>query len=416
MTRPTRRQLVVGGAILVLLAATAVYLLRHPGGRTVATARDAADRREFATALELLKEPLDHPRADPDALLLGARTARRAGRPELADRYLRRYVERGGDAETAAIERILGTIQRGELGTFAGGVRFCEKNPGHPEATFALEAMTQGYLKAGHLTGAMDTATRWLATDPSPADKAQALVWRGNCYRNLGNLDQALADARSALASAPDFIEAHALAADALTGSDPDAALRHYAVVLAADPGRVEARLGVARCRRNRGEAATARAELDRVLRGVHHRQPGHRRGVLQLPGERPAQFRPHRRGHGRNGRRVGPVPPRQHGPAGLAVQRDPRRRPSGQPRVTPISGHRTASGEPQFLGRRSLFTPEPTGVSPMKARLILTLSAVLFILTLTGCGDEKKPSVTTPEQEKAAEEGMQKYMKGEKK
>lgn len=266
MTRPTRRQLLVGGAILALLTAAAVYTVRLPGGRAIAAARDAAARRDFPAALDLLKEPLDHPRADPDALLFGARTARRGGHPELADRYLRGYVQRGGDAETAAIERILGSIQRGELGTFAGGLRFCEKHPGHPETPFVLEAMTQGYLKAGHLTGAMDAATRWLATDPSPSDKAQALVWRGTCYKNLGNNDLALADARSALGLAPDSAEAHALAADVLTGSDPDAALRHYAAVLAADPDRADARLGVARCRRNRGEAPAARADLDRLL------------------------------------------------------------------------------------------------------------------------------------------------------
>lgn len=266
MTRPTRRQLLVGGTALLLVAAAGAYMLRPPGGRAIAAARGAAARRDFPAALELLKEPLDHPRADPDALLLGARTARRAGRTELADRYLRRYVERGGDAETAAIERILGGIQRGELSTFAGGLRFCEKNPGHPETSLVLEAMAQGYLKAGHLVGAIDAATRWLATDPPPADKAQALVWRGNCYRSLGNLDQALADARAALAAAPEFIDAHALAADTLTGSDPDAAVKHYAVVLAADPDRAEARLGVARCHRNRGEAVAARGELDRVL------------------------------------------------------------------------------------------------------------------------------------------------------
>jgi hypothetical protein len=51
-----------------------------------------------------------------------------------------------------------------------------------------------------------------------------------------------------------------------------------------------------------------------------------------------------------------------------------------------------------------------------MKTRMILILSTVLFATTIVGCGDEKKESTITPDQKKAAEEGMQKYQKGGKK
>ena len=165
-----------------------------------------------------------------------------------------------------AIERILAGIQRGELGSFDGGIRFCDKNPSHPEVPFVLEAMTEGYLKAAHLVRAVDAANRWMATEPPPADRAQALLWRGTCYRHIGNLDLALADFRAALVLTPDSADAHALVGEVLTARDPDEALTHFATALEKDPNRADARLGLARCRRNRGETDRARAELDRLL------------------------------------------------------------------------------------------------------------------------------------------------------
>jgi len=232
----------------------------------LARATEAAAQRDFKTALDLIHEPLESAHADTNLLLFGARTARRAGQPTLAERYLQRYQERGGDGELVAIERILGGIQQGEVAAFEGGIRFCDKNPTHPEVPFVLEALTEGYLKTGHLVGAVDVANRWMAANPPPADRAQALLWRGTCYRHVGNLDLALADFREALTLMPDSTDAHALAGEALTGRNPDEALTHFAAALEKDPNRVDVRLGLARCRRNRGETELARAELDSAL------------------------------------------------------------------------------------------------------------------------------------------------------
>ena len=265
MPIPIRRIAVVG--IPLLLVGIAVAYTFWPGrSKALTVAHDAASRRDFSTALAAIQPDFDNSWANSETLLLGARTARRAGQTNLADRYLRRYQEQGGDTEIIAIERILGGIQRGEVNGFDGGLQFCAKNPTHPEVPFVLEAMTEGYLKTGQLVKAIDSATRWLATTLLPADAAQGHIWRGTCYRNYGNQEMALADFQAALKLTPDSPDAQTLVGEMLVSSDPEQASLYFIYALATQPNRVDARLGYARCQRNRGQPAFAKVELDRIL------------------------------------------------------------------------------------------------------------------------------------------------------
>lgn len=260
------RRLAVVGVPLLLVGIAVAYTVWPGSNRAMSVAQDAASRRDFLTALAAIQPDFDNSRANSDTLLFGARTARRAGQTNLADRYLRRYQEQGGDAEIIAIERILGGIQRGEVNGFDGGLQFCAKNPVHPEVPFVLEAMTEGYLKTGHLVKAIDTATRWLATTPTPADAAQGHIWRGTCYRNYGNQEMALMDFQAALKLTPDSPDAQTLVGEMLVGPEPEQASDYFTTALATQPNRVDARLGLARCHRNRGQSALAKVELDRIL------------------------------------------------------------------------------------------------------------------------------------------------------
>jgi len=259
----THRWIIV--ASVVILGGIGYYFAFARESKSIALAKDAVAVRDFPKAIELLKSTLGESGGNTGTLLFAARTARRGDQFGLADQYLRRY-STSGDAEIFAIERILAGIQRGELSQFMGGLRFCEKNPTHPEVPYVLEAMSQGYLKAGHIVGTLDSTERWLATGPTAADQAQAHVWRGSCFRSIGNLDTARTEARTALELAPGFLDAHVLLGDLLTSSDPDMALVHWQTASAQKPNLREAKLGIARCYRNLGETKQAFEQLKSLL------------------------------------------------------------------------------------------------------------------------------------------------------
>jgi predicted Zn-dependent protease len=251
--------------LVLSLLASAGWLLFRTDSR-YSEAQRQVDARQFGPALETLSRLLGDSGGRPEHLLLAARTARRAAQYGPADRFIRRYAETNADPQTAAIERLLVGIQRGELDRFGGGLKFCEDNPNHPEVPYVLEAMTEGYWKVGHLVGALQTSTLWLNTNPGAADRAAALVWRARCYRNISSPVSALADARAALEAVPDAPDAHALIGELLTNSDPAAALSHFRQVLADDPKRLDARMGEVRCLRNRNEIVAATAALTAIL------------------------------------------------------------------------------------------------------------------------------------------------------
>lgn len=259
----TRRWIII--ASVLILGGASYYFAFVRESKNIALARTAVAVRDFPKAIELLGEALGESGDDTSTLLFAAQTARRGEQFGLADQYLRRY-SLSGDAEIFAIERILSGIQRGELGQFMGGLRFCEKNPTHPEVPYVFEAMSQGYLKAGHIVGTLDSTERWLATGPSAADQSQAHVWRGSCFRTIGNLDQARIEARAALELAPESLDAHILLGELLTSSDPNSALVHWQTALAKKQNLREARLGISRCYRNLGETNRAFEPLKALL------------------------------------------------------------------------------------------------------------------------------------------------------
>ena len=230
-------------------------------------ARQAVTIRDFPRAITLLKSHLEKWPHDREGHLLLAQTARRADQYALFEPHLRTYQQQEGDAEIVAIERILIGIQRGEFTTFDGGFQFCEKHPNHAEVPLIWEAMTRGYLKVRQLRKAIEGATRWLATNPLPADGSEALLWRGTCWKNSAALDLARKDFQEAIEKNPRNLEAHFQLGEILTQREPDEAMKHFRQVLEVDPKRTDARLGLARCHRNLSELDQADAILEELSR-----------------------------------------------------------------------------------------------------------------------------------------------------
>jgi tetratricopeptide (TPR) repeat protein len=263
----SRRTIAIFFGLLSVVAGSS-FLLFSSESTALRNARRAVEHRDFADALSQFKTALGDTGGNSEALLLAARTARRASQFSEADRYLRRYRDASGsDPEIFAIERLLMGIQRGEVGQFSGGLRFCESHEGHPEVPYVLEAMAMGYRKLGNIVGTIIACERWLAIKQNAHDTAMAQTLLGHCQLTIGNVDEARSLARTAVELAPNLLEAQLLMAELLTGSEPESALKIWNSVLARQPNHIKARLGLVRCYRNLGDPKSAFQMLDELFR-----------------------------------------------------------------------------------------------------------------------------------------------------
>jgi tetratricopeptide (TPR) repeat protein len=215
-----------------------------------ASAQQAIREGDLVRGRELLDDYLSRCPNDSSARLLAAQTARRSDLNSVFDRHLRVYQELGGDPELIALERILLGIQRGELGNFAGGVRFCRENPQHPEVPLVWEAMTRGYLAQSQFQKAAETASEWLKTDLSRLEQIQAYLWRAYCYQRWAANDLARSDLEAALKLKPDSLEALLALGSLLAQRDPQKAKAIYEAARRIDPIHFVPKLGIARCER----------------------------------------------------------------------------------------------------------------------------------------------------------------------
>jgi predicted Zn-dependent protease len=245
----------------------AVYLLGLGSNRPdhLAAARAAIERRDFTTARQELDAHLAAHPGHPDARFLAARTARRAGDGPAFEEHLKVYQEIGGDPQTAELERAMLRSQAGKVASADAVLRFASAHPGEPSVPFMLEALAFGLLKAGQPIRAIVALDRWLAHDPPPADRVQALVWRGEALASVGRAPEAAADHRKVLELDPGHALARLRLANFLVRDEPLEALTHLEQLRQTDPDNPDVLLGLARCNRQLGHHDTAGQFLARV-------------------------------------------------------------------------------------------------------------------------------------------------------
>src|SRR5262249_50069867 len=137
-------------------------------------AERALQQRDFAGAQAHLAQCLTVRRNSPEVHFLAARTARRAGVYDEAERHLSAYKRLNGVPQALELEAALLRVQRGEVSRFEGYLLDCV-DKGHPESVLILEALTRGYMKTFRLAEAAHCLQLWLEREP---DEVQALLWR----------------------------------------------------------------------------------------------------------------------------------------------------------------------------------------------------------------------------------------------
>ena len=135
----------------------------------------------------------------------------------------------------------------------------------HPAAAADRETCT---AKGTPQAQRIEACTRWYAGAPDKVVQAQALAQRANAHLAFSKNDEALADARAALALNPAESFAAWIAGVVLNlRGEHGAALAMYSQTLTWRPKQMLARFERAAIHRRLGNSAAARADLDEVLR-----------------------------------------------------------------------------------------------------------------------------------------------------
>jgi tetratricopeptide (TPR) repeat protein len=226
-------------------------------------AQEALQRYDLLTAAARLGRYLEHEPRDCAAWFQAARTARRLGRLEEAERLLERCQECGGVTEATRLEWDLLRVQQGDLGDVDARLRRTI-GPNHPDALLVLEALLLGYLQAERLPDALQACQFGERIDPKAPWPLVCRVW---IYERMSQWERALETAQRAVAVAPEDREARlALGRMWHRHALPGAAAEQFEHVLAHWPDDEGALLGLAECRIDQGRADDAVLLLDRVL------------------------------------------------------------------------------------------------------------------------------------------------------
>jgi len=271
--RLRRRNIRFGILALVLLAAGLAayfYFSRGTASKEWELARQALDRQDLAAAGEHLRRYLeDRPTSEEGQFLL-ARTLRRDGKHDEAERHLAEARRLGWDPASVRKEEALAQLQRRDVREKPGDFLASLVSGPSPEKEL-LEALYRGDLALRSWDRAGLWLHIWLGSYP---DDWAPRLWQAQLLERFKKYDRARADYLKVLELQPEHPEALlgvGMCALANRGdyAEAEAYLTSY---LAHNAGHAEANLGLARCLYGRGDIAAARAKTLEVLaRDSHH-------------------------------------------------------------------------------------------------------------------------------------------------
>jgi tetratricopeptide (TPR) repeat protein len=237
----------------------------------LAEAEQALAERDFVRARTHLQHCLDAWPDDPRAHFLMARTARRAGDLELAEKHLTLCEHLQSDRPNpklgdTRLEWALIQAQRGDLNAVDSYLRRCVREQ-HPDSLLIFETMSWELMGRNRLDEALILLTTWLERQPG---EYEALVRRAWVHEHLFHRDQIIQDYSAALEIRPERDNVRQRLAEMLlhlnrTGE----AFSHAEELVRRKPDDPEAQVCYARCLRPQGRNEDAARVLDQVL-GAH--------------------------------------------------------------------------------------------------------------------------------------------------
>ena len=203
--------------------------------------------------------------SDGETWLLSARTARRAGRFDLADEWLDQAKERGARPRLVLLERTLLRAKGGHFGEVEERLHDLLR-ASRLDYPFIAEVLTDEYMRQYRFSEARDLLNRWI--DLSDED-IEPYLRRGWVAEHQLDLGQALSDYRVVLEHEPGRDPVRLRVAEILLKlRRPAQALEELTPLQQRGALSVEAALLVARCWRERSRLDEAEAALDALPDG----------------------------------------------------------------------------------------------------------------------------------------------------
>jgi tetratricopeptide (TPR) repeat protein len=269
LARLARR--ILGATLLVgLLAGGGWYANAHYRlpKQHLAEAEQALDERDFARARTHLEQCLDARPNDPRAHFLMARTARRAGALDVAEKHLTLCEHLQNDRPNPSLgdtrlEWALIQAQRGKLAEVDSYLRRYLREQ-HPDDHLILETMSWELMGRNRLDEALLLLDIWLKKQPG---EYEALVRRGWVHEHLFHREGAIDDYRAALEIRPERDNVRQRLVEMLLNSNLIVdALSEAEELYRRRPEDPEAQVCYARCLRTQGQSEDAVRVLERVL------------------------------------------------------------------------------------------------------------------------------------------------------
>ena len=231
-------------------------------------AQQALERHDFSDALEHLKACAKAWPDDVATHFLLARTARRAGKLNEAEKYLF-TCEHLSDQQPSALppdtklEWALLQAERGKLADVENYLR-ARLRESHPDSALILETLSWKFMWSGRLKEALSYLDLWLKQQPGDHE---ALVRRGWVYEHLFNGRGALEDYKAAVAVQPDDDDVRLRVTQLLLSvNQPTDAWEYLEPLLETRPNDTDVRVCLARYQRLVGRSQQAEETLSQVL------------------------------------------------------------------------------------------------------------------------------------------------------
>ena len=229
-------------------------------------AQEALHHWDFATARTHLDECLEMRPGDASLHLLAARTARRGGFFDEAEKHLWKCQSLEGISPVNTLEWVLLCAHRGQLTPEIESYLIDRLVHDDPETSLILEALAFGYNHIYNLNGAQECLKRLCQRKPN---NAFALMWYGRLLETTWAYSKAVEAFQRAVDSAPDYVDARRALAGALLQDvrNSTAAAEQFEWLRQRWPDDPEALLGLALCRSELGETEQAVELFDTLLR-----------------------------------------------------------------------------------------------------------------------------------------------------